>query len=375
LRRRSALAKGIVVQTAYLTFHLQGARYSVEASCVREILRLPALTPVTEAARYIIGILNYRGHIVPVMDLGLRLGHPPRPYQIDDYVIILEQESQRLGVLVNDVFGVHDIPPNTLETPTALMSWHAGGSRLIRHFTTLDTTAVMILDHTLLLSTAVDHGADANHALSAPPDVRWRQSAEHTTTGDDRPANPLMMAPFFFHDTAPREREILLDRARNLTSGLEEQAVTRHIPLAVVELSGEYFGVELATVCEFTDLQRITPVPCCPDHIVGDMNLHGDILTVVDIRRALHMPVVEADPSAKVIVVPVGDGLVGVLVDRVIDVFDLNPAALTAAPSRIKAAISDTYLKGTVSRHGKMVAILDLLKIFADGRLAVDEEA
>ena len=97
--------------------------------------------------------------------------------------------------------------------------------------------------------------------------------------------------PLFFQHAAPWEREILLERARSLASNLEERSASQHIPLAIVGLGGEYFGVELATVREFTDLQRITPVPCCPSFIVGDMNLRGDILTVVDIRQALQMPV------------------------------------------------------------------------------------
>jgi chemotaxis signal transduction protein len=56
------------MHTPYLTFRLQGAWYAVEALWVREILRLPALTPVSEAPHYIIGVVNYRGHILPVMD-------------------------------------------------------------------------------------------------------------------------------------------------------------------------------------------------------------------------------------------------------------------------------------------------------------------
>jgi purine-binding chemotaxis protein CheW len=232
----------------------------------------------------------------------------------------------------------------------------------------------MVLDHELLLSTAPDHREDISQAALAVPDVRWQQSTEHTPARDDTPANPFETMPLFFHNAAPWEREILLERARNLTSSLEEQSATQRLPLAIVGLSGEYFGVELETVREFTDLQRTTPVPCCPNYIVGDMNLRGDILTVVDIRRVLQMPVVEANPTAKVIVVPVGDALVGVLVDQVFDVFDLDPLALTAVPSAIKA-INDTYLKGTVSCHGKMLAILDLPKILTNGGLTVNEEA
>ena len=82
--------------TWYLTFLLQDVWYAVEVSQVREILRLPALTPVTEAPHYMIGVANYRGRMLPVMDLGLRLGQPPRSYRIHDHVIVLEQGS-RLG--------------------------------------------------------------------------------------------------------------------------------------------------------------------------------------------------------------------------------------------------------------------------------------
>jgi purine-binding chemotaxis protein CheW len=179
--------------------------------------------------------------------------------------------------------------------------------------------------------------------------------------------------PLLFHNAPLWERAVLLECARNLTSSLEEQAATQQIPLAIAGLSGKSFGAELEAVREFTDLQRITPVPCCPDYIAGDMNLRGDILTVVDIRHALHMPVVEAAPTAEVMVVPLGDSLVGVLVDQVLDVFDLDPLALTTISSAIKS-INDTYLKGMISCYGKMLAILDLQNILTNDGLTVNEE-
>jgi purine-binding chemotaxis protein CheW len=357
----------------YLTFRLQGAWYAVEALQVREILQLPALTPVAEAPTYIMGVVNYRGHILPVMDLRMRLGQPPQSYHIHDHVIVLEQEHRRLGMIVNEVQGVHEIAVETTEARAAFATSHGGGSRFVRRLAKLDNTAIMILDHELLLNTAAEPQADINQAALAEPEVQWEQSTEPDSTGDGIPANVFEPIPLFSHDVAAREREVLLERARNLTSSLEEQSATDQRPLAIVGLSGEYFGVELETVREFTDLQRLTPVPCCPDYIVGDMNLRGDILTVVDVRQALQMPVVPAALTAKVMVVPLGDALVGVLVDQVFDVFDLDPLALTAVPSAIKS-INDTYLKGTVSYGDKILAILDLQKILTSGGLAVNEE-
>ncbi len=357
----------------YLTFRLQGAWYAVEASRVREILRLPALTPVAETPQYIIGVVNYRGHILPVMDLGIRLGQPPRPYQIHDFVIVLEQESRLLGMLVNEVHGVQEIPLEPIEPHAAFAESNGGSSRFVRHLAKLDTTAIMVLDHELLLSPAAEPLIDLNQATLIRPELRWQQSPEPASGGDGRSGSQPEIMPLFFHHAAPWEREILLERARNLTTSLEEQSTTQQIPLAIVGLSGEYFGVELETVREFTDLQRVTPVPCCPGHIVGDMNLRGDILTVVDIRQALHMPAVEAALTAKVMVVPLGDALVGILVDQVFDVFDLDPSALTAVPSAIKS-MNDTYVKGTVACYGKMLAILDLQNILTNGGLTVNRE-
>jgi purine-binding chemotaxis protein CheW len=361
------------MQTPYLTFLLQGGGYGVEAARVREILRLPGLTPVSEAPHYIIGVMNYRGHIVPVMDLAIRLGQSPWSYRIHDHVIVLQHESVLLGIIVNEVQGVHEIPQETLGTHVAFAESHAGGSRFVKYLAKLDTTAIMVLDHDLLLNPVAGFQTDANAAAPMLPPASWQQSPEHAPAADGTGPNSVDAMPLFFQHAAPWEREVLLERARSLANNLEEQSVTQHIPLAIVGLGGEYFGVDLATVREFTDLQRITPVPCCPSSIVGDMNLRGDILTVVDIRQALQMPVAEAVPTAKVIVMPLGDALVGVLVDEVFDVFDLDPAALTAVPSAIKSS-NDTYLKGTVSCYGKMLAILDLQKILTTGGLTVDEE-
>ena len=362
------------MQTPYLTFLLQGAWYAVEASRVREILRLPALAPVTETPHYIIGVVNYRGHIVSVMDLGLRLGEPPRSYRIHDHVIVLEQEGRLLGIIVNEVHGVQEIPLETREAHTGLTELHKRGTQFVKHLAKLDRTAIMVLDHELLLSTAEEFPPDIKQANPAAPAARWQQSREHAPLGDATPPNPFEVMPLFFQDAAPWEREILLDRARNLTRTLAEQSATHQIALAIVGLSGEYFGVEIETVHEFTNIRRVTPVPCCPNYVVGDMNLRGDILTVVDIRQALQMPMVEGAPLAKVMVVPVGDALVGGLVDQVFDVFTLDPCALTTIPSATKS-INDKYLKGTVAWAGKMLAILDLQKILTEGGLIVDDEA
>jgi purine-binding chemotaxis protein CheW len=335
---------------------------------------LPELNSVAQAPRYVVGVVNFRGKILPVMDLSIRLGQPRRPYQIHDHVIVLQQGGQLLGMIVNEVHGVQEIAPETIDAAPVFAGADESAPRFIGHLARLDATAIMLLDHELLLSTGVEPRAGVGEDLFPARNAGWGLGTDHASARNGVSAGPLETMLRFCPDATPRELELLHERAQNLASCLEEQAATQQIALAIVGLSGEFFGIELEAVREFTDLQRITPVPCCPDYVVGDMNLRGDILTVVDIRQALQMPVREPSPAAKVIVMPRGDALVGVLVDHVFDVFDLDPADLIAAPSAIKS-LNDTYLKGTVPYCGKMLAILDLPKILTSSGLTVNEGA
>ena len=86
---------------------------------------------------------------------------------------------------------------------------------------------------------------------------------------------------------------------------------TERIPLAIIQLGAECFGVGLDVVREFSHLRRVTAIPCCPSHIAGNMNLRGDILTLVDIRGLLNIPA-EGNPS-EVMVVEAGDLSIGSL--------------------------------------------------------------
>lgn len=361
------------MHNSYLTFCLQGAWYAVQAKRVREILRLPALILVTEAPHYIIGVVNYRGHILPVMDLGIRLGQPPQSYQIHDHVIVLEQETRLLGMIVNEVHGVQDIPTEMIEVASEYAGGRDTATRLVTHLARYDEKTIMLLDDALLLGLSVERERSVRQLASSLPIHRWASSTGLRHTSGGIAAGQFARTHVLSPDATPEEHEILYERARNLMSSLEQQESTQRAPLAIIGLSGEYFGVELEKVQEFTDLQRTTPVPCCPEYVVGDMNLRGDILTVVDIRTVLQMSVVAAAPTAKVIVVPMGDALVGVLVDQVFDVLDVSPSDVIAVPLALKS-INDTYLKGAIPYHSKMLMILNLPEILSNGGLAVNEE-
>src|SRR5581483_10681188 len=84
----------------------------------------------------------------------------------------------------------------------------------------------------------------------------------------------------FCPDASDEERATFRERARSLARPVETQDFSGLLPLAVARLGAEYFGLPLPVVREFSDIAAVTRVPCCPPHVVGQMNLRGDILTL-----------------------------------------------------------------------------------------------
>jgi purine-binding chemotaxis protein CheW len=326
-------------ETPYLLFSLHQLRHAVDARVVQEVLWLPELTPVAEAPPDVVGVFNLRGRIVPVMDYDLRLGRVPQRYRPTDSVIILDLDGLLMGMIVHEIHHVRSIPLETIERAPSYGWEGEPQARFISGAAKVDDEIIMLLnpDHLVRSSTSEVWSADNEVRTEAKPAAAADQRA-------------------FCPEASPEERTIFRERAQQLIDAADSQDFTRLIPLR-----------------EFAELHKITPVPCCPEHIVGNMNLRGDILTLVDMRPVLKLLSVGANAVAKAMVVQLDQLRLGVLVDEVFDVMYLSASDITAVPAAVQLEIKE-YLKGTAPYAGKMLSILDLTKILASKDLVVDEE-
>ena len=107
--------------TQYLTFRLDEELFALDISKVREVLDLTAITRVPRTPEYMLGVLNLRGSVVPVVDLRLKFGMARREKTVNSCIIITEvmvdDETLILGALVDSVQEVIDLEPGDLEPP------------------------------------------------------------------------------------------------------------------------------------------------------------------------------------------------------------------------------------------------------------------
>lgn len=111
-------------QTVLLaTFFVRGALCALDATEVQEVIRLGPVTPVRYAPEAVLGIVNLRGKIVTIVDLGLRLGLPQAAPGSDSRIFIMEDRGEFIGLLVDQVDEVVEIERERWQPPPANVNW------------------------------------------------------------------------------------------------------------------------------------------------------------------------------------------------------------------------------------------------------------
>lgn len=104
------------------TFYIREAHCALDAAGVQEVIRLGPLTPVRHAPEEVLGIINLRGRIVTVLDVGLELGFAKVAPGPETRVFIVEDRGEFIGLLVDRVGEVVETDGSRLEAPPANVS-------------------------------------------------------------------------------------------------------------------------------------------------------------------------------------------------------------------------------------------------------------
>lgn len=126
-------------------------------------------------------------------------------------------------------------------------------------------------------------------------------------------------------------------------------------------LDGHYVGIDVVHVQEVIRAQRMTSVPLAPREIGGLINLRGQIVTAIDLRRRLSMPDRPEDTVPMNVVIRVDDSWVDLLVDEIGDVVNVDESTFEAPPENVKG-VARELTTGVYKLDGRLLLILDLAK-------------
>ena len=132
-------------------------------------------------------------------------------------------------------------------------------------------------------------------------------------------------------------------------------------------LQDEEFGIEILRVQEIKGLSRITPIPNMPAYIRGVMNLRGTVVPIVDLRAKFEMPEAEYNQFTVIIVVTIGDKVMGLVVDAVSDVLNVGEDHIESAPD-LGGDADTSFMTGIAKSGERLITLLNM-----DELLDIDE--
>ncbi|MFO0970426.1 MAG: chemotaxis protein CheW [Gemmataceae bacterium] len=123
-------------------------------------------------------------------------------------------------------------------------------------------------------------------------------------------------------------------------------------------VDGYYFGLEVLSVQEIIRYQETTRVPLAPPAVRGLINLRGQIVTAIDLRRRLDLSERRADQQPLNVVVQTEDGAISLLVDEIGDVVEVSETLFERPPETLRGTARD-LIRGAYKVKDRLLLILD----------------
>ncbi|MCK4739330.1 MAG: purine-binding chemotaxis protein CheW [Deltaproteobacteria bacterium] len=138
-------------------------------------------------------------------------------------------------------------------------------------------------------------------------------------------------------------------------------------------LHNEEYGLDVLSVREIIGIIDITTVPQMPNYVKGVVNLRGKVIPVIDLRLRFGIPEISYDEETCIIVVEVGDMLMGIIIDTVLEVLDITAKDIEPPPS-FGTKVKTDFILGMGKIGKKVKILLDIDKVLTSEELAMVEK-
>lgn len=160
---------------------------------------------------------------------------------------------------------------------------------------------------------------------------------------------------------AETAEEVLRRRAESLARETLEEEATHRLALLLFRIAEEWYAVKVADVREIFQEYEITTVPCVPDHILGVVNVRGEILSITDPAKLMRLGAIEVGGSVQppAIVIVADEVATAMVVDEIGDIAEVPDDAVEPPISIIDRAQAE-YIAGSVHVGDLMVGLISI---------------
>jgi purine-binding chemotaxis protein CheW len=308
------------IDERFLTFKSEGRFYALPAASVSEVARMPPLARVPQAPRSLLGLANLRGSVLPVASVRALLGREDVATTHASRLIVLEGASP-VALAVDEIASLVSVAPEKVRTAQAGIASETGEH--LRGVFDSGMHVTKILDIAELLRRGFAQSAPNRQSLAAISGV-----------------------------TTDRDTAVDIIRQR----------------LVTFEVAGQEYALPLEKVREIVLApESLTFVPRSDEAVRGVMSYRDGLLPLLSLRRLLGLPSAVLSRE-KVLIVAIGDVVIGLVADRTRAVLSVDPSRVEPAPPVLAArAGGETQIKEIYrAGHGRLVWILAPERLFRE---------
>lgn len=148
----------------------------------------------------------------------------------------------------------------------------------------------------------------------------------------------------------------------------------RIVQLIIFQLARQEFAIPIGEVREIIRGGPITEVPGAPYFIRGMINVRGEIAVILDLKKRFGLPESETGGPNHVVITAQGKNLFAFIVDEVTEILRLSETEIKPTPE-LATKIDENYVSGFVMRAGRLIVLLDLVKVLSEQALTALAQA
>ncbi|PKM76409.1 MAG: chemotaxis protein [Firmicutes bacterium HGW-Firmicutes-15] len=309
-----------IEEVQLVSFLLGNEEFALEIEHVREIIRYPEIVKVPNMPDYIKGVISLRDTLMPIIDMRIKLGTSDDTVTDSTRVVVVDVDSIRIGLVVDRVYEVARIARDTIFPPPQAIS---GETRdRLKGIARLDKGKRIIM-------------------LLEPREIMTREELEDIGQ----------------LDSSPNEEK---DEENTLQVELDEEQ------MVVFKLAGEQYGVRITQVQEINRLSQITKVPRAAKFVEGVVNLRGDVIPVIDLRKRFEIESKDYTEFTRIIVSDINNKKIGIIVDEVMEVLRIPGKLVEEAPDILNGNQAQSFMNGIANLGNRMIMMLNLENILVE---------
>ncbi|MBR6162550.1 chemotaxis protein CheW [bacterium] len=327
------------LERLYLVFSVENKDYAISSNNIIELTYLPKLNFIKKTPNAIIGLLNYKGKMIKVIDLRIVLGEKLKPFSVSEQMIIVEYKSLTIAFVIEKIINVYSIHEEQVQD----LPYHQASS-IIKNTFQLENKMVSVID-----LNAVEQYLEFTSSSFGETDY------EALFPNDEKSLAVLSARA----DILAKEDEVIYD--------IHEQRIDQYL---FVTLANAHYCLNIKFIKELITKNnlKISPLPNTPDFIKGVTNLRGEFVTILDLYNYLSKRQSIETSSQKLILINSEEYKIAFLVDDIQYIKTIDASKLYMHENRG----GNKFVYAEFYEGEELYSILNIEKIILDKQLLIN---